>query len=197
MNSAVPEDALLVLRERLVEQDPALPDEGTAPASLKHELRGLLTLSAPVMVQLSAQYAVTVINQYFIGHQGAGPLAAAAIGNTVRQLVTSSGCDQLALPILQSGYAVVQRVLVLFDGRFDRSRHIGQPSARRRQSKRSHILLRIGHECADCTVCASGSSTPCSRSRIAGCIPANTRRRSSEFGCSPRQLLQYDPKIRA
>lgn len=87
MNSAVPEDALLVLRERLLDQDPAVPDEAAAPASLRHELRGLLTLSAPVMVQLSAQYAVTVINQYFIGHQGAGPLAAAAIGNTVCQLV--------------------------------------------------------------------------------------------------------------
>lgn len=57
--------------------------DGAAPANLKLELRGLLMLSAPVMVQLSAQYAVTVINQYFIGHQGAGPLAAAAIGNTV------------------------------------------------------------------------------------------------------------------
>lgn len=54
-----------------------------APANVKLELRGLLLLSAPVMVQLSAQYAVTVVNQYFIGHQGAGPLAAAAIGNTV------------------------------------------------------------------------------------------------------------------
>lgn len=53
------------------------------PANVKLELRGLLLLSAPVMVQLSAQYAVTVVNQYFIGHQGAGPLAAAAIGNTV------------------------------------------------------------------------------------------------------------------
>lgn len=52
-------------------------------ANVKLELRGLLLLSAPVMVQLSAQYAVTVVNQYFIGHQGAGPLAAAAIGNTV------------------------------------------------------------------------------------------------------------------
>lgn len=53
------------------------------PANVKLELRGLLLLSAPVMVQLSAQYAVTVVNQYFIGHQGAGPLAAGAIGNTV------------------------------------------------------------------------------------------------------------------
>lgn len=59
------------------EEDPA------APANVRLELRGLLSLSAPVMVQLSAQYAVTVVNQYFIGHQGASPLAAAAIGNTV------------------------------------------------------------------------------------------------------------------
>lgn len=62
--------------------DPAEEDPA-APANVKLELRGLLSLSAPVMVQLSAQYAVTVVNQYFIGHQGASPLAAAAIGNTV------------------------------------------------------------------------------------------------------------------
>ncbi|KAL3161013.1 hypothetical protein ABBQ38_009396 [Trebouxia sp. C0009 RCD-2024] len=61
--------------------DPAEEDPA-APANVKLELRGLLSLSAPVMVQLSAQYAVTVVNQYFIGHQGASPLAAAAIGNT-------------------------------------------------------------------------------------------------------------------
>ena len=71
------------LLESNVNNDNSALRDGTAPANVKLELRGLLLLSAPVMVQLSAQYAVTVVNQYFIGHQGAGPLAAAAIGNTV------------------------------------------------------------------------------------------------------------------
>ena len=35
------------------------------------------------MVQLASQYAIILINQYFIGHLGPGELAAAAIGNTV------------------------------------------------------------------------------------------------------------------
>ena len=72
----------LLLNSSVNDGDDASRD-GTASANVKLELRGLLLLSAPVMVQLSAQYAVTVVNQYFIGHQGAGPLAAAAIGNTV------------------------------------------------------------------------------------------------------------------
>ena len=78
------EDAEALLTSPLLAIDgvPA-EEEPAAPANVKLELRGLLLLSAPVMVQLSAQYAVTVVNQYFIGHQGAGPLAAAAIGNTV------------------------------------------------------------------------------------------------------------------
>lgn len=84
MSSQVPEDAESILRERLLDDDPAACDEASTPATFTHELKGLLALSAPVMVQLSAQYAVTVTNQYFIGHQGASPLAAAAIGNTVR-----------------------------------------------------------------------------------------------------------------
>lgn len=78
------EDAEALLRAPLLAVN--CSDEAPAaekPANMKNELRGLLSLSAPVMVQLSAQYAVTVVNQYFIGHQGAGPLAAAAIGNTV------------------------------------------------------------------------------------------------------------------
>ncbi|DBA94578.1 hypothetical protein WJX77_010461 [Trebouxia sp. C0004] len=79
------EDAERLLRVPMLntsafDVDPAAA--GGTPANLKLELCGLLSLSAPVMVQLSAQYAVTVVNQYFIGHQGAGPLAAAAIGNT-------------------------------------------------------------------------------------------------------------------
>lgn len=77
-------DAEALLRGPLLAS--TCPDDAAATketANIKLELRGLLLLSAPVMVQLSAQYAVTVVNQYFIGHQGAGPLAAAAIGNTV------------------------------------------------------------------------------------------------------------------
>ena len=78
------EDAEALLRAPLLAA--SCPDDAPAtgkPAKIKLELRGLLLLSAPVMVQLSGQYAVTVVNQYFIGHRGAGPLAAAAIGNTV------------------------------------------------------------------------------------------------------------------
>ena len=81
------EDAERLLQVPMLQDHNALDNDTTAangtPANLKLELCGLLSLSAPVMVQLSAQYAVTVVNQYFIGHQGAGPLAAAAIGNTV------------------------------------------------------------------------------------------------------------------
>ena len=87
------EDAEALLRSPLLAV--ACPDDVPTteePANVKIELRGLLLLSAPVMVQLSAQYAVTVVNQYFIGHQGAGPLAAAAIGNTVNLNPCSSHC---------------------------------------------------------------------------------------------------------
>lgn len=81
------EDAERLLQVSMLSDYNAFDNDPTAangtPANLKLELCGLLSLSAPVMVQLSAQYAVTVVNQYFIGHQGAGPLAAAAIGNTV------------------------------------------------------------------------------------------------------------------
>lgn len=59
-------------------------DDGPAPANVKLELKALSLLSAPVIVQLGALYAIIVVNQYFIGHLGAAPLAAAAIGNTVR-----------------------------------------------------------------------------------------------------------------
>ena len=78
------EDAEALLRAPLLAV--VCPDDTPptkTPATVKLELRGLSLLSAPVMVQVSAQYAVTVVNQYFTGHQGAGPLAAAAIGNTV------------------------------------------------------------------------------------------------------------------
>ena len=107
------EDAERLLRVPMLSDGNELDDDPTAgngtPANLKLELCGLLSLSAPVMVQLSAQYAVTVVNQYFIGHQGAGPLAAAAIGNTVSVPVNLWPrpllCAELALrcvPELQS-----------------------------------------------------------------------------------------------
>ncbi len=83
---------------------------GGTSANLKLELRGLLSLSAPVMVQLSAQYAVTVVNQYFIGHQGAGPLAAAAIGNTVSTSRSTCGHGLCSAQGLQG---VPERTLVL------------------------------------------------------------------------------------
>lgn len=59
-------------------------DNIVASANVKLELKALSLLSAPVIVQLGALYAIIVVNQYFIGHLGAAPLAAAAIGNTVR-----------------------------------------------------------------------------------------------------------------
>lgn len=121
MHSQVAEDAELILRERLLDVDSAERDDASPPATFAHELRGLLALSAPVMVQLSAQYAVTVTNQYYVGHQGASPLAAAAIGNTVRCcayvrrfLCTKAQADAPRDP------AVVQYMLVLSDGRVDR-----------------------------------------------------------------------------
>lgn len=89
------EDAEALLTSPLLTTDYAdgapAEEEHAAPANVKLELRGLLSLSAPVMVQLSAQYGVTVVNQYFIGHQGASPLAAAAIGNTVGALTCVDG----------------------------------------------------------------------------------------------------------
>ena len=79
------------LRQRLL-QDVELPEDDIAPvAQLRVELKSLARLSAPVIVQLTAQYAISVVNQYFIGHLGATPLAAAAIGNTVRK-ATCAAC---------------------------------------------------------------------------------------------------------
>lgn len=77
------------LRENLLQDvtlsEPATPhqDDGST-AKIGTELKSLARLSAPVIVQLTAQYAISVVNQLFIGHLGARPLAAAAIGNTVR-----------------------------------------------------------------------------------------------------------------
>ncbi|DBA92170.1 hypothetical protein WJX77_011744 [Trebouxia sp. C0004] len=70
------------LHDRLLQDDLPLADEGVAPANVKLELKALSLLSAPVIVQLTALYAISTVNQYFIGHLGAAPLAAAAIGNT-------------------------------------------------------------------------------------------------------------------
>lgn len=57
--------------------------EPAAPATTKGEVKALLALSAPVTLQLSSQYAIHVISESFIGHQGATSLTAAAIGHTV------------------------------------------------------------------------------------------------------------------
>lgn len=78
------------LRQQLL-QDVDLPEDEIAPvAQLGVELKSLARLSAPVIVQLTAQYAISVVNQYFIGHLGATPLAAAAIGNTVRVAICAA-----------------------------------------------------------------------------------------------------------
>lgn len=121
MHSQVAEDAELILRERLLDADPAERDDASPPAQFAHELRGLLALSAPVMVQLSAQYAVTLTNQYYIGHQGASPLAAAAIGDTVRCCAyVRRSCVRKLMLTRSWDPAVVQYMLVLPDGRVDR-----------------------------------------------------------------------------
>ena len=66
-------------------RDEHAEDEISAETT-KLELKALLKLSAPLMVQLSSQYAIIIVNQYFIGHLGPAPLAASAIGNTVSDL---------------------------------------------------------------------------------------------------------------
>lgn len=84
------------LHDRLLQSDLPLADEGVAPAHVKLELKALSLLSAPVIVQLTALYAISTVNQYFIGHLGAAPLAAAAIGNTVStaKAQVSASCDR-------------------------------------------------------------------------------------------------------
>ena len=72
------------LQENLLGSQDAPHGEDKASAEhTKIELKALLRLSAPLMVQLASQYAIILINQYFIGHLGPAQLAAAAIGNTV------------------------------------------------------------------------------------------------------------------
>ena len=84
------EPGLDPLEESLLDPPSDALDDGAAPANVKLELKALSLLSAPVIVQLGALYAIIVVNQYFIGHLGAAPLAAAAIGNTVRAHVDRS-----------------------------------------------------------------------------------------------------------
>ena len=85
------------LHDRLLQNDRPLVDEAVAPANVKLELKALSLLSAPVIVQLTALYAISTVNQYFIGHLGAASLAAAAIGNTVStaraQVSAIASCD--------------------------------------------------------------------------------------------------------
>ena len=72
------------LQESLLgENDRPHGEDKVSPETTKIELKALLKLSAPLMVQLASQYAIILINQYFIGHLGPAELAAAAIGNTV------------------------------------------------------------------------------------------------------------------
>lgn len=78
------------LHDRLLDNDLPRAAEGAAPANVKLELKALSLLSAPVVVQLTALYAISTVNQYFIGHLGAAPLAAAAIGKTVSPLISQS-----------------------------------------------------------------------------------------------------------
>ncbi|DBB14879.1 TPA: hypothetical protein ACH3X3_004480 [Trebouxia sp. C0006] len=70
------------LQESLLGDDRADTGDEVSAETTKVELKALLKLSAPLMVQLSSQYAIIIVNQYFIGHLGPAPLAAAAIGNT-------------------------------------------------------------------------------------------------------------------
>ncbi len=71
------------LQENLLGDDRAGTGDEVSAETTKLELKALLKMSAPLMVQLSSQYAIIIVNQYFIGHLGPAPLAAAAIGNTV------------------------------------------------------------------------------------------------------------------
>lgn len=71
------------LQESLLGDECANDGDEVSAETTKIELKALLKLSAPLMVQLSSQYAIIIVNQYFIGHLGPAPLAAAAIGNTV------------------------------------------------------------------------------------------------------------------
>lgn len=80
---AMPDTETNSLEDSLLDPSITVADHGAAPANVKLELKALSRLSAPVIVQLGALYAIIVVNQYFIGHLGAAPLAAAAIGNTV------------------------------------------------------------------------------------------------------------------
>ena len=83
------------LAESLLESTDEPADTGLASANIKLELTALSLLSAPVIVQLGALYAIPTVNQYFIGHLGAAPLAAAAIGNTVRRQTCGSATNPL------------------------------------------------------------------------------------------------------
>ncbi|KAL3156932.1 hypothetical protein ABBQ38_001194 [Trebouxia sp. C0009 RCD-2024] len=78
----MPDTETNALEDNLLDPSTTVANDGAAPANVKLELKALSRLSAPVIVQLGALYAIIVVNQYFIGHLGAAPLAAAAIGNT-------------------------------------------------------------------------------------------------------------------
>ena len=150
------EPGLDPLEESLLDPPSDALENETAPANVKLELKALSLLSAPVIVQLGALYAIIVVNQYFIGHLGAAPLAAAAIGNTVRAHIDGSAYAVLspskdcqskvagtaagrltAMSLSRTIFgvlAVVQLLLVLSSRRFDGSRYRGITSTWRRES---------------------------------------------------------------
>lgn len=161
------------LRESLLQditlaESPA--DDRASTASVGVELKSLARLSAPVIVQLTAQYAISVVNQLFIGHLGARPLAAAAIGNTVS--VCSPAWDRLSFrPTLQitlrccyCWHAVVQLLLVLFIGSVDGTRYSWQSGPWRREPQCCYRLLRLSHQRLVSALCPS-----CHRPGQGGC----------------------------
>ena len=112
-----------LLQDVTLSEPPTPHQDDTSTAKIGTELKSLARLSAPVIVQLTAQYAISVVNQLFIGHLGARPLAAAAIGNTVRPTAqhvvvhsTHFSGTQRRLCSLFPCFAVVQFLLVLSAG---------------------------------------------------------------------------------
>lgn len=61
--------------------EPLLPATKGLKSAWFLELKALLSLSGPAIIQLAGQQGLVVTNQIIIGHIGAVELAAAAIGN--------------------------------------------------------------------------------------------------------------------
>ncbi len=58
-------------------------EKGKAAVGVGRETLALLQLAAPAVLQLCTMQALVVTNQVVVGHLGATPLAAAALGITV------------------------------------------------------------------------------------------------------------------